>query len=636
MLQRIRDGLQAQKWVTYTVIGALILVFAAWGAYGIVDLSIGTSNFAAKANGEKISLQEAQETWQRQQMMWQRQFGADLPAEMKTRMQDETLEALISDSLLQQHAQNLGYRVSDQQVHDRVRQEPAFQVEGKYSADAAKYALVNAGLTVQEFEAGLRRDLQRQQIQGAILASNFMTPTEKKRLQSLQGEQREVRYVSLLPEKFAAQAVTDDAAVQAYYTKNQARFMTPESVRLAYGELRSDQLASQIVLSDEDLKAAYEKNKDSFVQPERRQARHILIESGSDDAAALKKAQDVLAEANAGKDFAELAKKYSQDLGSAQNGGDLGWAQRGALDASFAPIEDAEFSMKVGEVRGPVKSKFGYHIIKLDAIEPGHGRTFEEARSELESQLRSERSSERFGDVQESLQQKLEQPGADFDALVKEFNLQPGEVNEYQRGAGGAPLGASPELDQVVFSSSVLDEKRVGGPVALGEDRIVIVKALEHRKPAPKPLASVREEIVKTIRDEFGRAEATKAAEAARAKLAAGGTFDDVVKDLGVTVEPPRFIGRDDPSVPAAIRTAAFDSAKPAIGKSVYRITNLENGGAAVIGVSAVRLDPNFTPQLMASQQREVQGRQGQGDAVAYLEELRRSASVSKNPKAFE
>jgi peptidyl-prolyl cis-trans isomerase D len=633
MLQRIRDSLQSQKWLTYIVLGALVLVFAVWGAYGIVDLSIGAANYAAKANGESISVKYANDQWQRQQMALQQRFGGEIPAELKTQAQNDLLEALVSDALLQAHSRKLGYRVSDAQVHEYIRQIPQFQVDGKYSADAARFALSNFGLTPDEFEGEIRRSLERQQIEGAIRASNFMTPAELKRLQALQSEQREVRFASLAPEKFADKAVTDDAAVQAYYTKNQARFMTPESVRLAYGELRLEQLAAQVVISDSDLAAAYEKNKAAYGQGEKRQARHILIEAGKDDAAAQKKAQEVLAEANSGKDFAELAKKYSQDPGSAPKGGDLGWSEKGYFDPAF---EEAEFSMKVGEIRGPVKSKFGYHIIKLEAIEPAHQRTLQEVRSELESQVRRELASGRFGDVQENIQQKLEQPGADFEALVKEFGLQQGEVPEYRRGSGGAPLGESPELDEVVFSSAVLDEKRVGGPVALGEDRIVIVKALEHRKPSPKPLADVREEIVKSIREEFGQAEAAKAAEAARAKLAAGASFDDVVKELGVTAEPARFIGREDPSVPAGIRTAAFDAGKPAVGKSVFRTVNLDNGGAAVLAVSGVRLDPAAAPQLQVAQQQQIMGRQGQGDAIAYLEEIRRTADVSKNPKAFE
>ncbi len=287
--------------------------------------------------------------------------------------------------------------------------------------------------------------------------------------------------------------------------------MTIESVRLALrrAALRPAREPGRR-RATASLQAEYDKNKASYVQGEKRQARHILIESGKDDAAALKKAQEVLAEANSGKDFAALAKQYSQDHGSAQNGGDLGWTEKGNFDPAF---DDAEFSMKVGEIRGPVKSKFGYHIIKLEAIEPGHTRSLAEARSELEGQVRRNRAADQFGEVQDNLQAQLEKPGADFDTLVKDFNLQKGEVAEYHRGTGGAPLGEIGGSRRASCSAApVLDEKRVGGPVALGEDRIVIVKALEHNKAEPKPLATVRDEIVKSIRDETGRAEAAKAA----------------------------------------------------------------------------------------------------------------------------
>jgi peptidyl-prolyl cis-trans isomerase D len=636
MLQRIRDSLQTQKWLTYAVVGALILVFAVWGAYGIVDLSLGPPKYAAKANGDKIDLESARQAWQRQQIQLSRQFGTtEIPAELKTRMQDQVLESMIADSLLHSHVSKLGYRVSEEAVHNEVRTIPAFQVEGKYSPEAARYALQSAGMTEDELEVSLRRELERRQLEQAIVVSNFLTPTETKRIEALQGEQREVRFISLPPEKFAPKAVVDDAAIEAYYKKNQAKFMTTESVHLAYAELRVDQAASQIVVTDKDVQDYYEKNKSTFVQPERRQVRHILIETGKDDAAALKKANEVLAEARSGKDFAELAKKYSQDVGSAQNGGDLGWGTKGslALDPAF---DEAEFSMKAGEIRGPVKTKYGYHIIKLEAIEPAHVRTIEEARPEIEAEVRKARAAERFGDVQEKLQQRLEQPGASFDALVKEFNLQTGDVPNYERGKGGEGLNSTPELDQAIFSSTVLDEKRVGGPVALGEDRIVIVHALDHHKPEPKPLATVREDIIKSIRDEFGRAESERVAQEARTKLAGGASFDEVAKELGVMPEAARFIGRNDPSVPAAVRTSAFDASKPAPGKTEFTTARLEDGGNAVLAVSNVRLDPNATPQSVAPQLREVMSREGEGDAVAYLEELRRTADVSKNPQAFE
>jgi peptidyl-prolyl cis-trans isomerase D len=632
MLQRIRDSLQAQRWLAMLILGALALVFAAWGAYGIVDLGIGSGNYAAKVNGEKIAANDAQEAWLRQQQEWQQRLGGEIPSELRTQLQDQLLEGMVRNTLITKHSHDLGYRVSDQQLREQIQRLPAFQVDGKYSADQARYLLAQQNISVAQFEAEMRSGMQRNQIEGGLRISEFVTPAELKRMQELQGEQRELRYATISADKFAAEAKVDDAAVEAHYKKNQSQYMTPEYVELAYAELRLEQLASQVTVSDEEVKQYYDKNKDRYVEAERRRSHHILIEAGKDDAAALKKAQDVLAEAKAGKDFGELAKKYSADAGSAAKGGDLDWSERTFLEPEYA---DALFTMSPNEIRGPVKTKYGYHIIRLDEIRPGKGRSLDEARAEIDSQLRRDKAAEQFGDMQERIQQRLEQPGADFDAVAKELNLQTGTVAQFQRGTGGAPLGDSPELQELVFSNTVLDERRIGGPVALGEDRLVIVKALNHKKPEAKPLATVREEIVAAIRKEEGTKAAAAAAEAARARLNVGTPFDQVAKELGVTAEPARFVGRQDPSVPAAIRDEAFRTPKPASGKSVNRAVSLENG-SAVLAVTGVRLEPNPSAAEQEQVKRQVIARRSQGDAIAYLDELRRSATVSKNPKAFE
>jgi peptidyl-prolyl cis-trans isomerase D len=635
MLQRIRDSLQAQRWVAYVVLGALALVFAAWGAYGIVDLQLGAGNYAAKVEGEKVSLEEARDAWMQQRSQWESRIGGDLPEALRAQLQDQVLESMVRTSLLTQRTRDLGYRVSKEQVHKAVTSEPAFQLDGKYSPEVAKSRLAQAGISIDAFEADLRRNLQRSQLQNSIRISDFMTPRELGRLRALVDEQREVRYVLLSPDKFAGTAPIDDAKIAEYYKQNQATFMTPEWARLAYGELRLDQLAAQLQVADSDLRAAYDKAKDRYIEPEKRKGRHVLIQvaEGQDDAAGQKKAQEVLSKANAGEDFAALAKQYSDDPGSKDNGGDLGWAERSYFVPEFA---DALFSMKPGEVRGPVKTQFGYHIIRLDEIQPGKTRTFEEARTEIEAQVRRDLSADRFGDIQEQIQRRLEEPGANFDALVKEFNLQGGEVARYERGTGGAPLGDSPEVQELAFSTAVIDEKRIGGPLAIGEDRIVILRALEHHKPEPKPLDAVRTEIVAALTRQRGSEAASKAAEEAVKKLESGTAFDAVAKDLGVTAEPARFVGRNDPSVPGELRTAAFNAPKPSKSKPVVRSQTLADGSVAVVQVTDLRSQPqaaNATEQAQWS--REHIARHAAAEFDAYVEELRRTADVAKNPKAF-
>jgi len=508
MLQRIGDSLKGQKWLAYLVLGALALVFAAWGAYGVVNLSFGGSNYAAEADGSKISLEEARNAWLRQQTQWQQRLGgADIPPELRSKLQDQVLEGLISKTLLTQRTLNLGYRVSQDALREAVHGEQAFQVGGQYSPEAAKAALAQAGVSLQAYEDDLRTSVQRVQLEGGIRASDFLTPLELTRLTDLEDQEREVRYLVLPADRFKSASV-GDAAVQAYYQVHQAQFMTPESAHLQYAELRLEALAAQQSLSDADLHAAYEKNKSRLEVPEKRHARHILI-TGKDDAAALAQAQQVLAQAKAGKDFGELAKQYSQDPGSAHNGGDLGWAERSSFVAPFA---DALYGMSVGEIKGPVKTQFGYHIIRLDEIQAGKSKSFDEARSELESQLRRDRATDRFGEVQEQLQARAAEPGADLNSLAQQYNLQAGDVASFLKGAGAPPLGPAPALQELVFADPPLAPGRLGGPVLVGDDRLVIVKVLERRKPQPRPLAEVRDGIVATMIRERGTQAALKAA----------------------------------------------------------------------------------------------------------------------------
>jgi peptidyl-prolyl cis-trans isomerase D len=632
MLQRIGDALKGQKWLAYIVLGALAVVFAAWGAYGIVNLNFGASNYAAEANGEKISLEEARNAWLHQQSQWQQRLGgAEIPAALRTRLQDQVLESLISSALLTERTHRLGYRVSHAALTEAVQNEPAFQINGQYSPEAARAALAQAGISLEAYENDLRADVQRTQLEGGIRASDFLTPAELTRLSDLEGEEREVRYLVLPADHFKTAAKVEDAAVQAYYKSHLAQYMTPESVHLQYAQLSLGSLAAQQSVSEADLRAEYEKQKGRLEVPERRHARHILI-TGKDDRSALAQAEQVLAQAKSGKDFGDLAKQYSQDPGSAHNGGDLGWADRNSFVKPFA---DALFGMKVGEIAGPIKTQFGYHIIRLDEIQPGKAKSFEVARNDLEAQLRRDRATDRFGDIQEQLQGKLSEPGADLTALAEQYHLQQGDVASYEKGAGAPPLGPAPQLQELLFGDPPLATGRLGGPVLLGDDRLVIVKVLEHRKPAAKPLADVRDGIVAAIVREQETAAALKAADGAREKLASGASFDTIAKELDVSADAAHFIGRSDPSVPAQVRDAAFAAPRPA-GKPEVRTVPLTDGGAAIVAVTAVRTAAVHDAKARSERGLDEAQRLGMADVQAYVENVRRSAEVRKNPKAFE
>lgn len=637
MLQRIGDSLKGtghtwQKWFAYTVLGLLSLIFAAWGAYGIVNLNFGSSNYAAEANGTKIPIEDARTAWQRQQLQWQQRLGsAELPAELRTQLQNQVLESLIRNALLDERTHDLGYRVGRDALREAVQSEPAFQIDGHYQPEAAKAALAQAGISLESFEQELGHEVQRLQLEGGIRGSDFVTAKELGRAADLEDQERELRYFVLSPDAFKSQVNVDDAAVAAYYKAHASAYMTPEADKLHYAELRLATLSAQQSVSDADLHAAYDKARGQLEIPERRHARHILI-TGKDDATALAQAQQVLAQVKAGKDFGALAGQYSQDSGSAKNGGDLGFSDRAAFVKPFA---DALFGMKVGEVAGPVKTQFGYHIIRLEEIQPGKAKSFEEARPDLETQVRREHATDRFGEIQEQLQSKLQEPNADLNALALEYGLTSGDVDSYAKGAGAAPLGPAPQLQELLFGDPPLAAGRTGGPLLLSDDRLVIVKVLEHHAPQPKPLAAVRDAIVEALTRSQETQAALKAAQAAAAQFEGGTPFDTLATQLKVSAEPARFVGRTEPSVPPQVREAAFALPKPSARPEARAVT-LPQGGAAVVAVTAVR---NAKAQDAAAQrdrgQREAD-RLGNAAVLAYLAEMRRTADVKKNPKVFD
>ncbi len=634
MLQKIGDAFTSRKWLTYILFGALAFIFAAWGAYGVATLQFTSSTDAAKVNGETIPYTQVRQAWLQQQADWAQRFGGDMPAAVRTQLENQLLEQFIRDTLMAQHTRQLGYRVSDPELAEAVREEPAFQIEGKYSADVAKLRLQQAGITPEAYEDDLRQALRASQLQGGIRESDFLTAREAARIEALQNEEREIQYAVLPAARFASSATVDEKSIQAYYDEHKAEFLTPEFVHLQYAELDLSQVASQVQVADSDLHDFYDKHKSQYVVPERRRARHILIavNKSRDDAAALKRADEVLAKLKAGASFAALAKQYSDDSGSASQGGDLGWADRSTFVGPFA---DAVFSMKVDEIRGPVKSQYGYHIIQLEGIEPGKVKTFEEARAQIEPTVRHNEATDRFGDIQEQIQQQLDDGTPTLEGLAKSFGMKLGEIAQFDRGTGGAPLGNSRDLQDAVFSDPVLAEHRIGGPVLIGDDRIVLVRALDHHMPAPKPLAQVRDTIVAALRSERENAAAVAAAQAAVHKLESGATFEAVAHDLGVTAEPPHFVGRTDPSVPAQIRSVLFVSPKPSKGKPVFQAVALDSGGAALLAVTDVRngAAPTDERTSVLQQQAVAYGPDAAGD---YVEQLRLTAKVRKNLQAFE
>jgi peptidyl-prolyl cis-trans isomerase D len=631
MLQSIHDKLKG--WVAGVVLGAIALVFVFWG----INWTLSAPTYAAKVNGTEISSNEVRQTYQQQLAQIERQSSAPMDDAMRNEIKRRVLDEYVNSEALVTRADDLGYRVSDSELLAEMSKIPAFQVDGKFDQAHALAVLNAQGRSVSEIEGLFRRDAKLRQLDAALNASSFATPTEMREYRALTRQQRELAWLTLSAAKYAEHANPDDAAVKAYYDAHKSAYMTPETVNLRYVELSLTQLESKVSVDDAQLKAFYEEQKtktpDRFLQAEQRRVRHILlsVNDPKEDAAVKAKAQSLLKRAQAGEDFSKLAKESSQDPGSAAQGGDLGWSERKVF---VGPFGDAAFSMKVDEIQGPVKTQFGYHILKLDGIQPPAVKSFDASKAELEAEYRRNEAERLFNNAQDQLADAALQNATDIEIVAKKAGLTVQDIANFSRSEGGGALNKVPAVIDAAFTQDVLDG-RLSPIVEVEKGRGVVLRATDHKVPQQKPLEAVRTDVVAAWKKQRGVELAAAAAADAAKRLNAGDSWDAVAKSLGISAQAPKFIARSDQDVPIEIRTTAFRAPKPA-QKSIYENVSLAGGDAAVLAFSAVREDPDPAKSKDADIRQQYAAQIAASEAQSYAAAARADAKVTLNPKAMD
>ncbi len=633
MLQTIHDKLKG--WLAGVVLGAIGLVFVFWG----INWTLGAPTYAAKVNGSEISATEVKNAYQQQLARVEKQSnGANIDDAQRELLKRRVLDDYVNTEAVLTRADDLGYRVSDAELLKYMAQVPQFQVDGKFDQAHAIAVLKAQGRSVAEIEGLFRRDVKLRQLDSALNLSSFATASEVARLRTLTRQQRELAWVTLPAAKYAAGAAVEDKALEAYYEAHKAQYMTPETVNLRYVEINLAQLESRVNVDDAQLKAYFEDQKtktpERFTQAEQRRVRHILfqVDSPKDDAAVKLKAEGVLKRAQGGEDFSKLAKEFSQDPGSAQQGGDLGWSDRKVWVAPFA---DAAYSMKEGEIRGLVKTQFGYHILKLDGIQPAATKTFEQARGDLESEYRRSEAERLFNLAQDQLADAALQNATDLDVVARKAGLAVHDIANFSRADGGGDLGKAAPVIEAAFSQDVLDG-RLSPTIEVDKGRGVVLRATDHHLPQQQPFAAVRDAVTAAWKAQRGQELAVAAAAAAVKRLSAGESWETVAKGLGEAVQPAKFVARGDQAVPVEIRRMAFEAPRPE-GKPEYFEVPLADGNAAVLSLSGVREDPAGDAQQQAvALKRQYAQAQAASEAQGYAAAARADAKVSLNLPAIE
>jgi peptidyl-prolyl cis-trans isomerase D len=523
----------------------------------------------------------------------------------------------------------MGYRVSDDRLTESIRSVSAFQVDGRFSIDAYRSLLANQGLTPTGFEELQRESLEVRDLQAGIAESTFLTPAEFRRYIELFNQRREIGYAAFPVDGFTSRVAIDDAAISAHYDSNQASYQTTETADLEYIELALADIAATVDLSEEAVRAAYDEESERFQTTEERHARHILIavEDGDEDAARVK-AEGVVQRLRNGEDFAALASELSTDAGTKALGGDLGWIGRGML---VGPFEDALFEMQTGEVRGPVRSDFGYHVIRLDELRPGTTQPFETVRDELASELRTRRAEQQFYDRANQLGDKAFDAYNELATVASELQLPLKNLAAFPRTGDTAAFENSAAVVQAAFDEDVIESGKNSALVELADDHVLVLRVTAHHVPTVKPLADVHDQ----IKEELTRARAEELAENAANAFLAGIQQPGADPAALATAEnggwfPAAWVERTDASVPTEVLAAAFALPKPQAGAVAREQVALANGSHAVLVLSNVQPgSPDTVAQTERDQrQRQLADQSAYAELTSYIGTLRDQATV--------
>lgn len=621
------DAVRNNKRIVQVFLALITLPFAFWGVESYVR-NVSNDGNVAKIGDVKITQQQFQQSLRDQQERLRAQMGNVDPKLLDNpEARKAVLDDLIDQRLLALEASKSRLMASDAAVSAAIGNIAAFQVDGKFSMERYEMALRNQGMSPAGFEAQVRQDLTFQQLANAIGRTGIMPKTVVDRVFGLQTEKREVQEVRLALDDYLSKVKLDADAARKYYDANSKQFETAEQARAEYVVLSMDAVASQLTVSDADVKAWYEGHKSRYNQADERRASHILIgfeKLGKDKAKA--KAQEVLAEVkkNPGA-FADLAKKYSDDPGSAAKGGDLGFFGRGAM---VKPFEDAAFGMKEGDVSGVVESEFGFHIIKVTGVHGAKEKPLAEVRGEIEAELKKTAAARKFAEAAEAFTNMVYEQADSLKPVADKFKLevrQSGWLGRVPNPING-PLG-NEKLLASLFSEDSIKNKRNTEAVETASNNLVAARILEHKPAALQPFDSVKGSIETVLKRKEAVALATKDGEAKLEALKKGedklswGAAKGVSR-LDFRLIPPQAVGPVF-KLETAKLPAYTGVELPGLGYALFKLVKVGEGEK----LDEARRQAMLKEYYTMSMQEEVQ---------AYLASLRARYKVEVNQAALE
>lgn len=622
MLQSIREN--SKGIVAKIIVGLIIVTFALFGIESLVGLA-NSEKAPAEVNGEEISNLDLQRGIELQRRQLLAQMGENgNPADIdENRLRQLVLQSLIDQEVRLQSARSQGLYLSEEMIDQMIIATPDFQVDGRFDRNQFEAVLRGAGFTPLMYRELLRKEQLIAQERNAFQLSAFATEQQVDQLLKLDRQTRDIAWVELSLSDFQQRANVTSEEIEARYNAQPERFMTRPQVVLSYVELKQSDFLDPDAVTDEELQSAYQQELARFEATEERSAAHILFdEEGLEQAQAVR--QRIL---DGELSFAEAAKEFSLDPGSAEQGGDLGYMERGVLTG---PFEDTLFTMQAGNISEPVRTEFGYHLIQLNDIRNTEPPQFELMAAQLRNQLAQSRAETEYVAALEQLAD-LSFAAGDLEVPADELGLEILETEAFPETGSQDGLGANPQVLKVAFSDELMREGLNSDPIELDSETAVVVRVKEQIPARQQTLEEVGDLLEQELRREQAEAALQARLDQLLAALESGQQLDEVAPEL--SWQEVAAAGREQANMPVAVNRKAFELPRPAPNGASFAAAVLTNGDRALVRVTGVQ-EPDLSdidPELKRQMAAFLASRSGQLDYQSRVEALDKAAEIQRN-----
>ncbi len=631
MLQKIRDN--SQSTIAKVIVGLIVVTFALFGVESIIG-GIGGDPEVAEVNGESITEYEflREVELKRRQILNQMGDRADPALINEETLNKTVLEDLIKQRLLLQSVSEMGFDISDGIISQQILSMPQFQVEGQFSNELFLNSIRNIGMSTSDFKKFLKKQIKIAQLQNGLAASSFLTENELAELVGIDRQERDATIITVNFAALKADITPDSSQIAKYFEQHRDELKTAEAVSVEYILLDKNRLSQSVSVTDDELMTFYQNEKDGFTQPEEREVAHILLEINDElaESEAVAKANALISRIESGEDFEQIAKENSSDIGSAAQGGYLGFAAKGSYADTFEAAVD---TLTPGELAKPVVTDFGVHIIKLISKREPKTPTFDEVKTKLRAQLREKKANDRYLDMSQTLAD-LSYESVDLLDPSEELGL------EIQKGrvikSGSDDILGHHAVISAAFSDELIKEQLNSQPIEISRDQTIVLRSVKLHPSRQKTLEEAKPELIKLVERNNRLDAAKRKAKNILAMLKAGQSADEIASSEKleglVSVAAYENIVRNDSRIDPDVLKKLFRIKRPEQPDGVVYAQVDGDKGVHIIALNSVEsgsLDL-LSGEQQAMFKRAIAGQVGAVDFQDYVDYIEKRADIER------